>query len=196
MIIIGEALVSEDILEKHFICALDKCKGACCVSGDRGAPLVESEIDLIESIIEKVRPFMDSDGIELLNKDGFYETDPDDGELITTCRADGACVFVVFEDGITQCAIEKAHQAGVVEYKKPMSCHLYPIRAAKYGEYTVLNYDVWDICKPACAFGLDSDVKLYQFLKEPLIRKMGVEWYNELVETANNWEKGISEAEV
>lgn len=180
MLIIGEALVSEDIFEKKFVCHLEKCKGQCCVSGDRGAPLVEEEIDIIQNNIEAIKPFMDADGLELLSKSGFHETDPDDGELITTCREDGACVFVVFENGITQCAIEKAHKAGTTDFKKPMSCHLYPIRAAIYGEYTILNYDKWDICNPACGFGEELNVPLYKFLKEPLIRKMGPHWYEEM----------------
>jgi len=180
MIIIGEALVSEDILEKKFVCHLDKCKGACCVSGDRGAPLLKEELEIIDNALPFIKVEMDEAGLELLEEKGFYETDPADGELVTTCRDDGACVFVVFENGITQCAIEKANQAGTIDYKKPMSCHLYPIRTAEYGEYTVLNYNKWDICNPACSFGDELNIPLYKFLKEPLIRKMGPEWYEEL----------------
>lgn len=191
MLIIGEALVTEDILEKNFVCNLTKCKGQCCVSGDRGAPLVEEEISVIQNNIEAIKPFMDRDGLDLLSKNGFSEIDPDDGELITTCRDDGACVFVVFENGITQCAIEKAHQAGKTDFKKPMSCHLYPIRAAKYGDYTILNYDKWDICNPACSFGNELNIPLYRFLMEPLIRKMGPQWYEELEQVAKDLkEKG------
>jgi hypothetical protein len=188
MLIVGQALVSEDILEKNFVCHLDKCKGECCVSGDRGAPLVEEEIPVIQNDLEVIKPFMDADGLALLNKHGFYETDPDDGELVTTCRQDGACVFVVFENGITQCAIEKANKAGKTDFKKPMSCHLYPIRASVYGDYTVLNYNKWDICSPACKYGDELNVPLYMFLKEPLIRKFGPQWYTELEEVVENWE--------
>lgn len=187
MLIIGEALVSEDILEKKFVCHLDKCKGQCCVSGDRGAPLVEEEITIIQNNIEAIKPFMDAEGLALLSKNGFHEIDPDDGELITTCRDGGACVFVVFENGITQCAIEKANKAGKTDFKKPMSCHLYPIRAAKYGDYTVLNYDKWDVCNPACSLGEELNLSIYQFLKEPLIRKMGADWYKDLENLAKDW---------
>lgn len=187
MLIIGEALVSEDILEKKFVCHLDKCKGQCCVSGDRGAPLVEEEIIIIQNNIESIKPFMDADGLDLLNKNGFHEIDPDDGELITTCREGGACVFVVFENGITQCAIEKANKDGKTDFKKPMSCHLYPIRAALYGDYTVLNYDKWDVCNPACVLGEELNIPVYQFLKEPLIRKMGPQWYESLENLAIDW---------
>lgn len=188
MIIVGEALVSEDILEKHFVCNLNKCKGECCVAGDRGAPLVQSDITEIGSRIDSIKPFMDADGLELLEKSGFHEIDPDDGELVTTCRTDGACVFVIFENGITNCAIELADQKLNLGYKKPMSCHLYPIRAAQYGDYEVLNYDKWNICSPACAFGEELGIPLYVFLKEPLIRKMGPEWYDNLTAIADDWE--------
>ena len=187
MLIIGEALVSEDILEKKFVCHLDKCKGQCCVSGDRGAPLVEDEIIIIQNNIEAIKPFMDKEGLVLLSKNGFHEIDPDDGELITTCRDGGACVFVVFENGITQCAIEKANKAGKTDFKKPMSCHLYPIRASKYGDYTVLNYDKWDVCNPACSLGEELNIPVYKFLKEPLTRKMGPEWYQDLENLAIEW---------
>ncbi len=187
MLIIGEALVSEDIFEKNFVCHLEKCKGQCCVSGDRGAPLVGEEIVIIQNNIEAIKPFMDAAGLDLLSKNGFHEIDPDDGELITTCREGGACVFVIFEKGITQCAIEKAHKAGKTDFKKPMSCHLYPIRAAHYGDYTVLNYDKWDICSPACSLGEELNFPVYQFLKEPLVRKMGAEWYEVLESVAEDW---------
>ena len=187
MLIIGEALVSEDILEKKFVCHLDKCKGQCCVSGDRGAPLVEDEIIIIQNNIEAIKPFMDKEGLALISKNGFHEIDPDDGELITTCRDGGACVFVVFENGITQCAIEKANKAGKTDFKKPMSCHLYPIRASKYGDYTVLNYDKWDVCNPACSLGEELNIPVYKFLKEPLTRKMGPEWYQDLENLAIEW---------
>ena len=187
MLIIGEALVSEDILEKKFVCHLDKCKGQCCVSGDRGAPLVEDEIIIIQNNIEAIKPFMDKEGLALLSKNGFHEIDPDDGELITTCRDGGACVFVVFENGITQCAIEKANKAGKTDFKKPMSCHLYPIRASKYGDYTVLNYDKWDVCNHACSLGEELNIPVYKFLKEPLTRKMGPEWYQDLENLAIEW---------
>ncbi len=189
MLIIGEALVSEDILEKKFVCHLEKCKGACCVSGDRGAPLLDNEIEIIAKEIDTIIPFMDEDGIALLKKSNFSEIDPSDSEMVTTCRADGACVFVVYENGITQCAIELANAAGKIDFKKPMSCHLYPIRAAKYGEYTVLNYNKWDICNPACSFGEALNEPIYRFLKEPLIRKMGVDWYDELDNVAKEWTK-------
>ncbi len=187
MIIVGDALISEDLLSKKFVCHLERCQGACCISGDRGAPLSAEEVETIQNQVENIKPFMAEEGIELLDGKGFYETDPDDSELVTTCRKNGACVFVVYENGITQCAIEKAYEANKTEFKKPMSCHLYPVRAAKYGEYTVLNYHQWDICNPACSLGAELDTPVFRFLKEPLIRKMGPEWYGELIKVAVEW---------
>ena len=187
MLIIGEALVSEDILEKKFICHLDKCKGACCISGDRGAPLLHEEIEVLKNNLENIKPFMDNEGLDLLYEKSFFETDPNDGELVTTCREDGACIFVVYENGITQCAIEKSFVAGESDFKKPLSCHLYPIRAANYGDYTVLNYHQWDICSPGCSLGEQMNTPLFKFLKEPLIRKMGIQWYEELESVALDW---------
>lgn len=189
MLIIRETLVTEDIIEKHFVCHLEKCKGACCEIGDRGAPLVEDEIPIIEKDLDKIKGYMDRDGLNLLSDKGFHEIDPDDGELVTTCRPNGACVFVVYENGATQCSIEKAFLARETDFKKPMSCHLYPIRASKYGDYTVLNYHKWEICKAACSFGESLEVPLFRFLKEPLIRKLGEDWYAEIEEIAENWEQ-------
>jgi len=188
MLIVGDVLVSEDIIEKKFVCHLEKCKGQCCVSGDRGAPLANEEINIIASHLPSIQKYMDADGLLLLNEKGFYETDPDDGELITTCRKGGACVFVVFENGITQCAIEKANKAGVIDYEKPISCHLYPIRTATYGNYEVLNYNQWDICSPACSLGSELNVPVYKFLQKPLTRKFGEKWYKELEEVVADLE--------
>lgn len=187
MIIVGDTLVSEDILEGKFVCHLEKCKGACCVSGDRGAPLSQEETVILEKELDSIRPFMDDAGCSLLDNRGYFETDPSDGELVTTCRNDGACVFVVFENGVAKCAVEDAHSAGKTDFKKPLSCHLYPIRTARYGTYSVANYHRWDICDPACKLGAELQVPLYEFLKEPLIRFKGETWYSELEDIAKDW---------
>ncbi|MCC6721410.1 MAG: DUF3109 family protein [Bacteroidia bacterium] len=189
MLIVGSALVSEDIIEKSFVCDIKKCLGKCCVEGDRGAPLLENEIDLIAKNIENIIPFMDCEGIELLNNKGFFEIDTADNEYVTTCRQNGSCVFAVFENNIAACAIEKAFENNKSDFKKPISCHLYPVRVSKYGEYTVFNYNQWDICSSACSNGDNLNIKIYQFLKDSLIRKMGNEWYNELEQIAEEWAK-------
>ncbi len=192
MIIVEDVILSEQILERKFVCQLDKCKGACCVEGDAGAPLLHSELQTITDRLEGILPFMRSESIALLAEKGFYTRDPE-GELVTECHDEGACIFVTFtENGTTKCAIEQAHAAGAIDYKKPMSCHLYPIRAKKYGSYVAMNYSEWDICSDACAAGSALNVPVYVFLKEALTRKMGEKWYEALEEVAAAWEAGKS----
>ncbi len=177
MIVIQDTILSEDLFEKKFTCHLEKCKGACCIKGDRGAPLDEDEIEIIAEILPKVIPFMQPEFAADVEKRGFYEVDSDN-DLVTTCQPTGECNFVVYDDtGTTQCAIELANNAGEIDYKKPISCHLYPIRTKKYKHYTGVNYDTWDICKPACSLGFQLNMPVYSFVKDALIRKFGQEWY-------------------
>lgn len=187
MIIVGDTLLSEDILEQHFVCNLGQCRGSCCISGDQGAPLDKEELAEIANNLEVIKPYMSEKGLGLLESRGFYEQDPKDGDWVTTCSEDGACVFVNFEQGIARCAIENAYRDHKTGFIKPVSCHLYPIRMARYGEYHVMNYHRWDICQPACAYGKELQVKIFEFLKEPLIRKMGPEWYASLEEASKDW---------
>ena len=188
MLIVEDVILSEQILERKFACQLDKCKGACCLEGDAGAPLLHSELTEIGSRIEAIKPFMTEESLALLDKNGFYTRDSE-GDLVTECHGAGACIFVRFtETGITQCAIEQAHAAGTIDYKKPISCHLYPIRAKKYGSYLAMNYHDWDICGDACKAGSEMNVPVYVFLKEALTRKMGAKWYTALEEVAAAWE--------
>lgn len=186
MIIVGKVLVSETILERKFACQLNACKGACCVQGDSGAPLDEEEINIITDELENIRPFMAKEGLDLLGERGFYETDAD-GELGTVCRPTGECVFVNMENGIAICSIERAYYANKTWFKKPLSCHLYPIRAKKYGDYIALNYHHWDICSPACKAGEEMKLPVHTFLREALVRKLGPSWYSELEEVATAW---------
>jgi hypothetical protein len=180
MIEVGSVLVHEDVVSKNFVCNLNKCKGACCLEGDSGAPLDADELDILKEIYPKVRPYMTVNGIQTVEEVGTHVTDFD-GEYTTPC-VDGnkECAYVIFEHGITKCAIEKAYENGDITWKKPISCHLYPIRITKYPEFDVLNYDRWSICSPACTFGDELNVRVHEFLKSPLIRKYGEEWYSEL----------------
>ncbi|MFY8019839.1 MAG: DUF3109 family protein [Bacteroidia bacterium] len=180
MIILGDQLISEDILEKNFICNLKVCKGACCIEGDAGAPLSGEEVELLKKDYHKISPFLNEDFKKSIEQSNFYEID-EDGEFVTTCQPTGECNFVVYDSGgMLQCGIELAWKAGVTSFQKPISCHLYPIRTIKVGDFEGLNYHRWDICKAACALGNEKEVKVYEFLKEPLIRKFGAEWYAEL----------------
>src|SRR5581483_9349458 len=139
--------------------------------------LLTHELAILDEIYSKVKPFMSQKGIATIEETGTYVTDFE-GDYTTPCvDTNKECAYVVWENGITKCAIEKAYEQGVISWKKPISCHLYPIRITKYPEFDVLNYDRWSICSPACAFGNELKVRVHEFLKEPLIRKYGKEWY-------------------
>jgi hypothetical protein len=177
---IDDKLISTEIFDRKFVCDLNACKGACCVEGDQGAPLTMEEIDILEDIYADVKPFMRPEGIAEVEKNGVFYMDPWN-EPATTLVNNQECAFVYFDDqNITKCAIEQAFLAGKVTWKKPISCHLYPIRLKKIGEETALNYDEWSICKPACACGEKLDIPVYKFLKEPIIRAFGESFYSDL----------------
>lgn len=180
MLEIGNVLVHEDIIKNDFVCNLTKCKGICCIEGDAGAPLQAKETEILKEIYPKVKPYMTAKGIEAIEQQGTHVVDGD-GDLTTTC-VDGnkECAYVTWDNGITKCAIEKAYELGDIAWKKPISCHLYPIRTTQYPEFQVLHYDRWHICHDACTFGKELGVPVYQFLKDPLIREYGEEWYKEL----------------
>ncbi len=181
MIVNGNNLISEDIAQSYFICDLTKCKGACCVEGDLGAPLEKGELPLLEEIYERVKPFLTKAGIKAIETQGKYVFDRE-GEYSTPTVDGKECAYVVKENGILKCGIEKAYEAGETDFRKPISCHLYPVRVTKYKNYDALNYDEWHICNPACKLGAKRKVPLYRFLKDALIRKYGREWYDKLVE--------------
>jgi hypothetical protein len=168
---------------------LAACKGACCEEGDLGAPLDIEEIDAIEANLKGIRPFMSAAGLHLLDQEGFYEAAPGE-ELVTTTIDGKACVFAIQDDTQTwKCAIELAHKAGQSDFLKPISCHLYPIRIEKLKNYEGLNYDQWDICSPACACGDRLEVPVYKFLKGPLVRKYGADWFDALEAVAAELKK-------
>lgn len=186
MIEVKNTLVHEDLIKNNFVCNLDKCKGACCIEGDSGAPLEVEELSILEKIYPKVKPFMTEKGIQAIETVGTSVKDFE-GDFTTPCvDTNKECAYVIWENGITKCAIEKAYEAGDIDWKKPISCHLYPIRVTAYPEFDVLYYDRWSICAPACSYGDELNVPVYQFLKNPLIRKYGEEWFKELEEKACN----------
>jgi hypothetical protein len=180
MIVIDNIIISEEIRDIHFCCDLEKCKGACCIEGDAGAPLDEGEISDLEDYIERIKPFMQKDGIAVVEKSGVFDYDMN-GEFVTPLIADKDCAFVYYEKDIARCAIEKAYEEKQISFRKPLSCHLYPIRIKKYTGSEAVNYHQWYICKPACVKGKEINLPLYKFLKEPLIRKYGEHWYRKLV---------------
>ena len=186
MLIVGNALVSEDIIEKKFACNTHVCHGVCCVQGDAGAPLLAIELAIIEKELPKIQSFLSAEGLKNIEEQGFHTSDPD-GEPVTTCLPGGECSFLVYEGLTATCGIENAWKAGKTDFQKPVSCHLYPIRAKQYSEYTALNYHRWSICEPACQRGEQENIPVYAFLKEALIRKMGEAWYEELKAVAADW---------
>lgn len=182
MIKVGEVLISDDIREKEFVCNLDKCKGACCVEGDFGAPLLAEELPVLDEIYESVRPYLSEAGVEAIAQQGTHTID-DDGEYCTPVIGGRECAYAIYDKkGILKCGIEQAYLDGKINWKKPISCHLYPIRVTTKKNFEALNYHKWHICSPACALGKELQVPVYKFLKEPLIRKYGEAWYASLEE--------------
>jgi hypothetical protein len=179
MIQIGDKIVSRDIFEKQFICHLEKCEGNCCVFGDSGAPLGDDEADLLSRDLEKILPFMRAEGKRAVRDQGAWVIDRDD-EKVTPLVGREECAYAVFEDAIARCAIEQAYEDGVITFRKPVSCHLYPIRVGKLKQGIALNYHQWSICEPARILGKKEAVPVFRFLKEALTRVYGESFYEEL----------------
>ena len=189
MIQIDDKLISEDLFSEEFVCNLAKCKGICCVEGDAGAPLDEDETKILDEIYPKIKSYLRPEGIQAIEEQGTYTLDFE-GDLVTPLVNNAECAYVIFDEkGYTKCAIEKAYEDGVSDWQKPISCHLYPIRITEYSNFSAINYHEWDICSDACTLGKELGVKVYQFLKKPLIRKYGEEFYQTLSEAAEEWEK-------
>lgn len=180
MIVIDETIVSDEFLERKFVCDLNACKGACCVEGESGAPLELEEIAILEDELEKIKPFLRPEGLKAIDKHGVFTLDSD-GDFVTTLVGGAECAFATFDkNGIAKCGIEEAHKAGATIFKKPVSCHLYPARLSELKNYIGVNYHHWPICNAACELGAQLKVPVYVFLKEALIRRFGEEWYEQL----------------
>jgi Protein of unknown function (DUF3109) len=179
---IQDKIVSFDLFEKRFVCDLSACKGACCIEGTGGAPISMEEIDILEEELEAIKPFMLPEGIAAVDAHGVFYME-DATEASVTLLENEACAFVVYDEkGIAKCAIDNAYRAGVTDFKKPISCHLYPIRVTKTETMEALNFHEWNVCEPACACGSELNVKVFNFLKEPITRAYGEDFYNEMVE--------------
>jgi hypothetical protein len=181
LIEIEDKVVSTQIFERKFVCDLNACKGACCIEGDSGAPVTQEEISILENDFEAIKPYMRQEGIDVIENQGVFYIDQEN-DAVTSLVNEKECAFVFFDEhGITKCSIEQAHKDGKTSLKKPLSCHLYPIRVKQFQDFTALNYSSWDICKPACACGDQLNVPVYKFLKEPLIRAFGQLFFDELL---------------
>jgi len=191
MLIIEDKLISEDVIEKEFVCDLNKCKGACCWEGDYGAPLESAEISKIEEIYEVVETYLTTENIEEIETKGKFAEYKEPGFEGTALFEDGRCVFMTKNElGISQCSFEMAYRDGKTDFKKPISCHLYPIRAKNIGntEFEALNYSKWSICSAACTNGQKLKIPVYEFAKEAIIRKYGSDFYKQLAAAAKKLE--------
>ncbi|WP_025741224.1 DUF3109 family protein [Aquimarina pacifica] len=186
---LGKTIVSEDIIEKDFLCNLSACKGACCIDGEAGAPLEESESHILKEIYPIVKSYLRKEGIDAIENQGVF-VKTSDGELETPLINGADCAYVIFDDKNTaMCAIEEAYNQGEIDWKKPVSCHLYPVRVQEYTEFAAVNYHQWEICDDACALGKELQVPVYKFVKEALVRKFGEDWYSELEKIAQKIKK-------
>lgn len=190
MIIVENKILSDDIIEEHFVCDLKKCKGGCCEDGDAGAPLSEEELDKVVEHYETIKPYLTAAAVAQIEKNGKYEYSKEFGWVTPTLRGDNEiCVYGYREanSGLIKCAFEQAYNEGKISWKKPISCHLYPIIAykGKHGDYERLNYEPRKtLCAPACQLGAKLKVPVYKFLEEPLTRKYGKEFFEALEEVA------------
>jgi hypothetical protein len=178
---IDNILISRDIFEQHFCCDLSKCEGYCCVEGQSGAPLEDEETIILEKILPDIAPFLQKSALKIVKEKGTWETDFDNDKvtpLINGCE----CVYAIFEDNICKCAIEKAYNKGIIDFAKPISCHLYPIRISKFQEYEALNYHSWYVCEVARELGKKSNISVFRFLKAPIIRKYGKKFFQKMEE--------------
>lgn len=180
MIIIEDTLISDEIYTECFVCDLPVCHGGCCVHGDAGAPLDKDELAILNEIYPKVKPYMRTVGIDVVDETGTFVEDID-GEFTTPLVNKQECAYVFFdENNVAKCAIEKAWEEKEIDFKKPVSCHLYPIRITQYSNYEAVNYHRWPICDCARKNGNKLNVRIYEFLKDALIRKYGEDWYEQL----------------
>ena len=185
---LNKTIVSEEILEKEFICNLSACKGVCCIDGDAGAPLDEVETKILAEIYPKVKPFLRPEGIKVIEEQGTHVVS-DFGELETPLIEGKDCAYVIFDGKTALCGIEQAYNQGIIDWKKPVSCHLYPIRIKEYSDFSAVNFHKWHICSDACALGEELGVPVYQFVKEALVRKFGQQWFDELDKVAKELKK-------
>lgn len=186
MLVIDDILIGDAVVQEQFVCNLTACKGACCVEGESGAPLEPEELAILERIYPEVKPYLTEEGRQVIEKKGFSVGAK--GALKTPLVRNGGCAYLRYEDGVAQCGIQKAYREGKVDFEKPVSCHLYPIRITKSRSgMTHVNYEEWDICSAACTLGKSLKVPVYQFVKAALVRRFGAEFYETLHEASGKF---------
>jgi len=185
MLAIGNTVISTDLIHSNFSCDLEACKGACCVSGDSGAPLEKEETRILTEIYPAIKLYLSEESVKTIETLGTWVVDVEN-DMVTPLNDGKECAYVVFENAIAFCAIEKAYNDGVIGFRKPVSCHLYPVRIKKYRYNEAVNYDRWEICSPAIVRGDMLKTPVYQFTRDALERKYGNDWFNQLVLEARN----------
>jgi len=188
MLSLGKTIISSAVFEEKFSCDLGKCKGHCCLQGDSGAPLEENEAGMLEKIWPVLKTYMRPEGIKAVEQKGTSLVDAD-GDLVTPLIGNAECAYALYDEGIYLCAIERAWENRQISFRKPVSCHLFPIRIKRYKEFDAVNYEELKICRPARKKGLAEDIPVYSFLRDPLIRIYGGEWYEELLTAAREIKK-------
>lgn len=184
---VGGILISSEILTECFCCDYEKCKGICCVEGDAGAPVTMDEIAGIEDSLDTVWPMLSASAQSVIDRQGVAYTDKD-GDLVTSIVRGKDCVFTCYDGDNCLCALEKVFREGRTKFCKPISCALYPIREKRFeGGLVGLNYNRWVVCADAVKKGNALHLRVYQFLKEPLIRRFGEAWYQELCDVAKEF---------
>lgn len=183
MIQIDDKILSVDILQKHFCCDLSKCHGACCVHGDSGAPMTHDEALILEDIFDRIKRYMKPAGIKAIKEQGIAVVDSD-GDIVTPLIDGKECAYCIEEKGVSLCAIEKAWLNKKVDFRKPISCHLYPIRVKDFTTFKGLNYDQWHICEPARQLGKSLNMPVYKCLKDAIVRAYGEDFYQQIEEAA------------
>lgn len=182
MIQIDDKIISLDIFERHFTCDLPRCIGTCCVEGESGAPLEDCETEILDTIFEVIKPMLSKKSLDIIKEKGTWEIDSD-GDKVTPIINGKECVYTYFDnDGICKCVIEKAFNEGLIDFRKPVSCHLYPIRVTKYNDFQALNYHQWYVCAPARELGAKKGIPVFRFLKDPIVRKYGELFFKEMEE--------------
>jgi hypothetical protein len=185
MLQIENTLVSIDVVKENFKCDIKKCKGLCCVHGDSGAPLEEFELSILKDIYPAIKPYLRYEGIITIENEGNYVIDKDK-EYVTPIINGKECAYTVFENGVAKCGIELAFINKKTEFRKPLSCCLYPVRIKKHNTFDAVNYDRWTICEPARELGNIMNLPVYKFVEDALISKYGKEWFKKLIKIAAN----------
>lgn len=177
MFAVDNILVSDELLDAPFACNLGACLGGCCVQGEAGAPLEPDERAELERVLPRVRKYLRREALDVIEAEGVWEESAP-GHYTTTCVGGAECVFVIYEGPVAKCAIQKAYREGRVDFEKPISCHLYPIRVQAFGEFEALNYEQIELCSPGRKYGSRTGTQLVDFLRAPLVRKYGEAWYD------------------